>query len=546
MRIYYKNFTTLTLSLVLGAGFLSSATGQIPPVNKGDALKIALPLPAPPTSCVTFPRPTRGQHAEYKTENYRQVGTLSVPRNRGIYKKTIQVASNTSISSATFSTPIGFVGTSTSTFSVAGNYKKITQQQSKATSPINNKTTTKVFDPFRREAVGKVCSGQTWTDDYTKKTTDGSPGLTQETKLKVIKTIEAINVSKTVLAGTFNTFRQKEVIDSSNVTKPGTLGIPTKIPKTIPGRPTNSGSNVTTTWVDIATGVPVLTEVKNAAGKLVRTSELTKFLDDITTDDPTVKGCLAYSASQAKSEIKASWSKPNEEDTYSITVPGDPGGGYVTVKVTQGAPRLTPRLVVLSGGQVILGLRAPLKKNKSIAGAFSVHPGMTYSVKIDPFHDIEKDAYPIKYMFNWEYHSRVDCFEHNNAKNEAKYILLDDPIEAYAIAGYQGPHILASAPNTFDWYKIKIENPLNGLKAEILNKPSDMKIVLRFEDQNRYLSASGDPTGNTLTLTRPLAPGTYYIGLHNRLISGSRKVNLVNDPLPDHFDKKYKLKVTGF
>ncbi len=104
--------------------------------------------------------------------------------------------------------------------------------------------------PNRRE-VNTVCINDTWTTDYKvkTKTTGGSRGpATILGQVNEIFTIESIDKSLTVPAGTYTTYQLK--IDN--------------------------GSGISTFWYDISSGALVKSVNKSSSGKLIQSEILTK------------------------------------------------------------------------------------------------------------------------------------------------------------------------------------------------------------------------------------------------------------------------------
>ncbi len=150
---------------------------------------------------------------------------------------------------------------STSTHTIANNFIKTTQGKvtgssittdetgKESTEKFNNVT---VYSPFTRNAIDRVCEGQTWTNDYDATTTsnvENSAPFTSTFHTSQIYTIEAINVKKTVPAGTFNTVQQTLV----------------------------DGTTIIRMWGDIATGMNIASEYKNNEGEVITYSELISF-----------------------------------------------------------------------------------------------------------------------------------------------------------------------------------------------------------------------------------------------------------------------------
>lgn len=278
-------------------------------------------------------------------------------------------------------------------------------------------------------------------------------------------------------------------------------------------------------------------------------------------DDPTmmaneeVNDCVEYSPSEASNVINGRWLEANEVDDYvgAIVIPADAGGGYVKVLLSQSDPDLKPALFVDNdldaGGTIIGGSSVQTNDTQSRVAHFAVHPGQSYSIRAYPFFNAL--AYPVDYTLSWEFFSRVDCFEPNDVKAEAKKILLDETIEAYAIAGHIDYSVGSLDENTYDWYKVRLDSPTQ-LVAEITDMPNDMRIALRlFTEDNivsydfEWLGAETDSNRGRLskiTSTSVLDSGTYYIEMHSDFVL-SRIQNSDLETIPEHFDKKYKLKL---
>lgn len=202
-------------------------------------------------SCVTVPRPTAGQKFKIRTKNLGAgAGTIDV-------ETTIKVFSATTMESDTVSTgDVSATGSKTNTYTIANNFIDTTKIVSKDTSTINTQIgaittatdTTIDFSPFVRHAIDQVCENQTWTTTYDLTTAVKVSGVNTSTASNhsIIYTVEALNVAKTVTAGSFNTYQVK----------------------------IEDGSSVVTNWLDIATGVFVKGESRDNTGTLTGTQEL--------------------------------------------------------------------------------------------------------------------------------------------------------------------------------------------------------------------------------------------------------------------------------
>jgi len=275
--------------------------------------------------------------------------------------------------------------------------------------------------------------------------------------------------------------------------------------------------------------------------------------DDATADPQEFNECETYEPTLASGTFEGRWDEANEHDVYNISIPGDVGGGYVKVSLTQGNPGLIPALFVdnnLDAGGTIIGGSAAQTNNTSARIAyFSVHPNSTFSVEVYPF--VNAPMYPADYNLEWEFFSKVDCFEQNDTQAQAKKILFDETIEAYAIAGYTDYFIDAFDDRTYDWYKVNLDEP-GIIESEVLDMPNDMRITMRFFDASGSVVASnfewfGAETDlnrgrlSKITSSSILQPGTYYIELHSDFVL-SRKSNSDLEPIPEHFNKTYVIK----
>ncbi len=182
--------------------------------------------------CVNFPMPTVGQIV--KRELRDSSGDLSFSKSTEI-----TAVSNTSITQHI--TGSNFNSTITEEYTIANNFRDIT----KDTVGISGFDFVTTYTPFQRVPTGEVCEGQTWTTTYTEKEF-GEPAVSKTQTY----TIEAVNVSKTTKAGTFNTFRMKLVETSPSV-------------------------NITAkTWFDIDSGYDVLGEFSDTVSGFDGTLEL--------------------------------------------------------------------------------------------------------------------------------------------------------------------------------------------------------------------------------------------------------------------------------
>ncbi len=259
--------------------------------------------------------------------------------------------------------------------------------------------------------------------------------------------------------------------------------------------------------------------------------------------------CTAQSVSNS---VNGSWKVPNEKDDYHdfIVIPQNASPGYVKVTLTQNDEDLRPAMVISrdlnKGGAIISGSSAKTNNPYNRTAYFSVHPGMTYSVRVYPFFNADTKDYPVPYTLSWEFTDRPDAYEPNDTRNDAKPIRLNEPIEAYAIAGYIKQYFIGSTDdNTYDWYQVTLDSS-DRISAEVLEKPNDLDLNLRFiTPAGRQVGTESVSTGNIkkIRTRNALDPGTYYLEVHQRM-KGPRKSENDTKPIPDHFDQPYKLIVT--
>lgn len=212
-------------------------------------------------NCVSFPRPTVNQRS------LARVTAIIVEPSVSEVEVIVTAASDTSLS---FSTAItgdidssgtlaiaNSTGTLTQTFTIENNFQDVTE-----TSTTNNIVTadgdiidsqvTITLTPFQRFAVDEVCENQTWTTTFDSVANISFSGVAipenegSQVTRSLINTIESVDETTTVEAGTFNTFRLR----------------------------TEDGNTTDLTWIDIASGITVMSEQRDNTGALLGTSEL--------------------------------------------------------------------------------------------------------------------------------------------------------------------------------------------------------------------------------------------------------------------------------
>lgn len=92
----------------------------------------------------------------------------------------------------------------------------------------------------------------------------------------------------------------------------------------------------------------------------------------------------------------------------------------------------------------------------------------------------------------------------------------------------------------------------SAIEVEVLDMPNDMRISMRLINTSGSLAGYdfewlGSGTNlnrgrlSKITSSSILDPGTYYIELHADFVE-SRSSNSDLEPIPEHFDKTYKIK----
>jgi hypothetical protein len=190
MREKFKNFSYLSLSVLISVGLFACGGGGSTETNSGAGDSAG--TGAGTGGCVNFPRPLVGQKVTLELKNDSSTVVISAERE-------ITTVNDTSITEEINSTVAGITTDSiyTETFTIANNYRDITR----STNTTFGITTVLDYTPYQRIYIDEVCEGQTFNSTYT---TSSPGGDIQHSEIYVI---EAVNVSKTTAAGTFNTFR---------------------------------------------------------------------------------------------------------------------------------------------------------------------------------------------------------------------------------------------------------------------------------------------------------------------------------------------------
>ena len=268
---------------------------------------------------------------------------------------------------------------------------------------------------------------------------------------------------------------------------------------------------------------------------------------DECDDSKGVDDCISSNPESSTDQISGEWSEANERNIHAITSPGYPGGGYVTVQISENDPDLEPRIIIdndLSAGGAISGAIG--------TSTFEYFPGTTYQLEVYPFFNAL--SYPVGYSLSWTFTPLVDCFEPNNTIEDASKILLNTEYEASNISGYIDYNIAAFDDNTYDWYRIETcEEHL--MTIELSNVPDNVRLSSRWMDEDKLVLYSTGPVyegaetdfnrgrSSRNQMNKILPAGIYYIEIHADFIEERAVAD--DDPLPEHFTAQpYKIKVS--
>lgn len=272
-------------------------------------------------------------------------------------------------------------------------------------------------------------------------------------------------------------------------------------------------------------------------------------------DNPAeLNDCAPYQAKVSNGVKTGTWSVANEKDNYPGLLPAvtDPAGGYYIVTLTCEAS--TAWIDISIPGDpypIINGSSAGSSTPQTRKVAFLAHPGVSYDVSVNPFHN--GPSFPENYTINWEYVGVMDCFENNDEVSKAKYVPKNQTLEAFANAGYKN---VGPADNRFDWYKVVVTEP-EHLKVEITQSPSDefMNVKLFRSDNSQLTTDKLDVSGNSGSAQKgtlysvisknPVQPGTYYISIESYHANDNRKVDYnLNQTMPKVWTTPYKFTVS--
>lgn len=265
--------------------------------------------------------------------------------------------------------------------------------------------------------------------------------------------------------------------------------------------------------------------------------------------------CVTYQPTTAGQTIDNFWTAAFERHNYTFTVPADPGGGYVVARIEATAPSRPHMRIIPPSGQGVVAQSAPTFPNglspHVLEVAFEVAPNSVFTVEI--FEDAVSSSFPVPYQWSWTFHSRVDCYEQNNASpsewptpvDASRTISLNEVHEAYSLAGHLNFGIAAFDAHNFDWYDFTVGEPTQ-IWLSTRTVPIDQSIRIRLFDSTGLAVEDLVPEVGQPGMIGPilLQPGTYYLDLHPEVRGDSSVTLSEGGVLPDHFNRPYLFMVS--
>lgn len=256
--------------------------------------------------------------------------------------------------------------------------------------------------------------------------------------------------------------------------------------------------------------------------------------------------CEPYEGTQAGTTIDDSWPMVNESRVLSITAPDDPGGGIIRIALRSSDADTVPGIKVTGGGDtsgaIVGGTAAGTDETDTKYVAFAAAPGVTYT--LDTQSSGPSDRYPIDFSLDWQFTSFVDCWEPNDSVGEAARIVLGEPVNAYAHAGYRSNGLTASP--FVDWYEVTLDAP-GTLSAELTTLPAGHRVRIRVYDDPDAPPVAGDgqsaPGEAFRVETGELKAGSYYVVVE--AADSEAQTQADAQPDPESWSTPYTLEVTA-
>jgi len=277
------------------------------------------------------------------------------------------------------------------------------------------------------------------------------------------------------------------------------------------------------------------------------------------TVDYDLHECVKYEPTPAGEAIGGDWDAPGLEfgKVHPISIPDDPGGGYVTVKLqAEDGIRAGMVVEVSSGapGSIFSGATSAATHDSptGIEVVFEVAPNRTYKVVFYAASATTAVGFPQRFDAEWSYAGRVDCYEPNDTFESAKAIPLGKPIEATFISGYRDANTIeATSEPTLDFYAFELRKP-SAVRITLSDVPETVRPRIRLFDsvRNQVGSTALAPAAGAAAVyasAGPLAAGRYRVQVDTgqsgsaftRVADTSRK----GVQIPPHFRQNYTLVV---
>jgi len=283
---------------------------------------------------------------------------------------------------------------------------------------------------------------------------------------------------------------------------------------------------------------------------------------DATTDvtvEYDLHECVAYDPSDAGGDLSGSWAASGSagEVTRNITVPADPGGGYVTVRLQSEAgvrPLLAVQVLPVVSGSIFTEATEPaLNPDPTLLEmVFEVAPGRQYQLLMRAAAAANGVTFPQGYDASWSFTSRVDCYEPNDTLETAKAIPMQNPISASFIAGYRDSNsIPALSVPTLDFYRFELHEP-SAVRITLSDVADTVRPRLTLYTDAGATVGSGAlaPTAGASAVYESagtLAAGWYRVRVDTQqspaAFSREAHVSRSNEEMPPHFLQDYTLVV---
>jgi hypothetical protein len=262
-------------------------------------------------------------------------------------------------------------------------------------------------------------------------------------------------------------------------------------------------------------------------------------------------------------DISGQWSTSGQagQVVEIITVPADPGGGYVTVRL-QSTESMRPQIFAevlpeATGGIVLSGQTTTdpaINPDPTLVEAvFEVAPGRSYQLTLRGLNAAGASiTYPQSFTASWSFTSRVDCYEPNDTLETATAIPMENPIQASFIAGFRDSNsIPATSEPTLDFYRFELHAP-SAVRITLSDVADEVRprLIVYDEDGSPVGSSALAPAAGESAVyesTGALPAGWYRVrvdvGLSPSAFRRSSLTSNTDTKVPPHFLQDYTLLV---